>query len=50
MKKFKTIKKLETSKLKKEQLTLITGGCTCGTYSACSADGSDEGDWPENQI
>jgi natural product precursor len=47
MKKFKSIKKLETSKLKNAQLSQVLGGCTCGTRSQCNIDGSDEGD-PDN--
>ncbi len=49
MKKFKKIEKLEvskfeTSKIKKENLFNVKGGCTCGTRSACHVDGADEGD------
>lgn len=54
MKKFKSIKKLETSKLKKTQLGTVLGGgvfdCTCGTRSVCHVDGVDEGEGAENQI
>lgn len=49
MKKFKSIKKLETSKLvdfklKKANLYQLKGGATCGSRSVCHIDGSDEGD------
>jgi natural product precursor len=51
MKKFKeikSIKTLENAKLTKEQMYLATGGmisrCTCGTYSVCHIDGTDDGD------
>ncbi|MEI6950345.1 TIGR04149 family rSAM-modified RiPP [Paraflavisolibacter sp. H34] len=52
MKKFKeikSIKEFEKSKLTKEQMHQTTGGlrrlgCTCGTYSVCHVDGTDDGD------
>jgi hypothetical protein len=48
MKKFKGIQKPEADKwdafkVKKEQLNLVQGGCTC-TYSVCDMDGTDDTD------
>jgi hypothetical protein len=52
MKKFKSIEKLQTSKLKKAQLSLIAGGeCSCGTLSMCMADGAIEpSDWDNRTV
>ena len=42
MKKFKKIVTLEVSKIKKEKLQLIKGGCTAGTKGVCHIDGTND--------
>jgi len=45
----KSLPKFKTITLGADELdkVAITGGCTCGTYSSCNADGTDDGDGAE---
>ena len=48
----KSLPKFKAVTLGEDELSkaVVMGGCTCGTYSSCNADGTDDGDGPENQM
>jgi natural product precursor len=40
----KPLPKLRARTLDHQDLTRVTGGCTCGTTSSCHIDGTNDGD------
>jgi hypothetical protein len=47
----KSLPKFKSVTLGADELSTAVGGCdgTCGTYSVCHVDGTDDGDTPESQ-
>lgn len=48
----KSLPKFKAVTLGADELSKTVGGmaCTCGTYSACSVDGTDDGDSANNAV